>query len=128
MLRKLVAIALSWLLGTSCFLSPSTANAQASLTGQWTRLQDFPVIPIDSHLLPSGKVMMWGRPGNQGYLWDPTTQAITALPDVGYDVFCAGHAFLADGRLLAGISWTTSDLRTPECTTRRRMPGRGRPT
>ncbi|NPC57514.1 galactose oxidase-like domain-containing protein [Caenimonas soli] len=100
MLRKLAAAALSCLLGTACFLSPGTANAQASLTGAWTRLQDFPVIPIDSHLLPSGKVMMWGRPGDQGYLWDPTTQAITALPVAGYDVFCAGHAFLADGRLL----------------------------
>ena len=44
--------------------------------------------------------MMWGRPGNQGYLWDPATQAITALPNAGYDLFCAGHAFLADGRLL----------------------------
>jgi hypothetical protein len=100
MLRKLVAAALSCLLGTASFLSPSTATAQASLTGAWTRLQDFPVIPIDSHLLPSGKVMMWGRPGNQGYVWDPTTQAITALPVAGYDVFCSGHAFLADGRLL----------------------------
>ena len=46
MLRKLVAAALSCLLGTASFLSPSTANAQASVTGQWTRLQDFPVIPI----------------------------------------------------------------------------------
>ena len=121
MLRKIVAAALSCLLGTASFLSPSTANAQASLTGQWTRLQDFPVIPIHSHLLPSGKVMMWGRPGNQGYLWDPATQAITALPDAGYDVFCAGHAFLADGRLLVAGGHIAGQRRA--CERQRVRPG-----
>ncbi|GAB2581586.1 hypothetical protein GCM10027034_11210 [Ramlibacter solisilvae] len=98
MSRKIVAAALSCLVGMAAFLSPGAANAQT--TGQWTRLQDFPVIPIHSHLLPNGKVMMWGRPGNQPYLWDPSSQAITALPGAGYDIFCAGHALLADGRLL----------------------------
>ena len=44
--------------------------------------------------------MMWGRPGNQGYLWDPATQSTHRDDDAGYDMFCAGHALLADGRML----------------------------
>ena len=82
---------------------PNLANAQVTepaQVGQWARLKDFPVIPIHNHLLPNGKLMIWGRPGNQAYMWDPLTEGLTTLPGVGYDVFCAGHAYLADGRLL----------------------------
>lgn len=103
MLRHLFTAALSCLLGASAFLAPSPSNAQTtdpSVRGLWTRLQDLPLIPIHNHLLPNGKIAMWGRDGgNQGYLWDPVTQAITALPGVDYDLFCTGHVWLADGRL-----------------------------
>jgi hypothetical protein len=103
MLRHLFTAALSCLLGASAFLAPGPSNAQTtdpSVRGQWTRLQDLPLIPIHNHLLPNGNIAMWGRNGgNQGYLWDPVTQAITGLPVVDYDLFCTGHAWLADGRL-----------------------------
>ena len=97
--RKLNA-GLSCLLALS-FLSPLAANAQTSLTGQWTKLTNLPVFPVHNHLLPNGKLMLWGRNAiTDLYSWDPATQGLTQLPGVGYDVFCAGHAFLADGRLL----------------------------
>jgi hypothetical protein len=38
--------------------------------------------------------------GDNSNLWDPATDALTPLPKAGYNIFCAGHSFLADGRLL----------------------------
>ncbi|HSV36094.1 MAG TPA: galactose oxidase-like domain-containing protein [Ramlibacter sp.] len=98
--RKFFAAVLSCLLGAAALVAPGPATAQASSTGAWSRLQDLPVIPIHHQLLPTGKVMMFGRPGDQPYLLDPVTQALSTTPNAGYDLFCAGHAFLADGRML----------------------------
>jgi hypothetical protein len=79
-----------------CNLSPMPAHAQT--TGQWAKLTNLPIIPIHDHLLPNGKVLMWGRSGAR-IIWDPATQAISSPADPGYDQFCAGHTYLADGRL-----------------------------
>lgn len=73
--------------------------AQASVTGQWTRLQDLPFAPVHNVLLPNGRILLIGRDRSQA-LWDPVTQAVSSLPSTGYDLFCAGHGYLADGRLL----------------------------
>ena len=61
-------------------------------------------------MLPTGFVLIYagdtqsdqipGIPGNTQHLWDPSTGTLTATPGTGYDVFCSGHAFLGDGRLL----------------------------
>jgi len=53
-------------------------------------------------LLPTGKVMMWPGAtvsGDDPRLWDPATATVTTLIKSGYDLFCTGHSFLADGRL-----------------------------
>lgn len=78
--------------------------------GQWSAPIPFGFVAIHTHVLPTGEVMYWEDrhlPGDPEHaaigeirLWNPTTGAITTpamLP--GYDVFCAGHSFLADGRL-----------------------------
>lgn len=94
---------LSCLVGVWCFLSPVIANAQANPadTGQWVKLNSTPFVSIHSNVLPDGKVLMWGRDASGGLpLWDPGTQAIIPVPGAGYDVFCAGHALLPDGRLI----------------------------
>jgi hypothetical protein len=47
--------------------------------------------------------MIWpgdqGISGNDPRAWDPANQSISTLTPPGYDLFCAGHSFLADGRL-----------------------------
>jgi hypothetical protein len=77
--------------------------------GQWGAVQSWPVVPIHMHLLPTGKVMFWDRhdDGAGGIggddtprLWDPTTGISSTLSMPDYDLFCSGHSFLADGRLL----------------------------
>lgn len=92
---------LSCLVGAWCLLAPIAANAQASSTGQWTKLINLPAIPVHDQLLPNGKVMMWGRVATGDLMtWDPATQAVATIPGTAYDLFCAGHSFLSDGRLL----------------------------
>jgi hypothetical protein len=76
---------------------------------------------VHAALLPTGKVIFWGlvppRYGNESeaYLWDPTKgygpesfkRVTPPLVDVDGDgraertpIYCAGHAYLPDGRLL----------------------------
>jgi hypothetical protein len=81
------------------------------------------ILAVHAALLHTGKVLMFGgsehvldprlrsiddpRVDNTR-LWDPATGAVTAVhspqppPAHLYDLFCCGHALLADGRLLVG--------------------------
>jgi hypothetical protein len=47
--------------------------------------------------------MIWpgdsGISGSDPRLWDPTTATVSSLTPPGYDIFCSGHAFLANGNL-----------------------------
>ena len=75
------------------------------------------ILAVHAALLPDGKVLYFG--GSQHLydntihsvndprldntrLWDPQTGAVKRIPSPFplYDLFCCGHAFLADGRLL----------------------------
>lgn len=102
---------------------PGVAQAAAdpATNGQWSRLIDLPNVPIHAHVLPTGKVLFWGRRQTPGstvfatlnehlcapFIFDPGTQKShptktqPALADaIGVNLFCSGHAFLPDGRLL----------------------------
>ena len=57
-----------------------------------------PVIQLHLHLLPDGRVLSWGEEGAP-QLWDPATGDFTAAPSPSL-LFCSGHDFLPDGRLL----------------------------
>ena len=73
------------------------AGGQAALVGQWSAVFPAPSILIHTHLMPDGKVLIFGRTGAQ--VWDPATGGFTSVPSPSL-VFCAGHDFLPDGRLL----------------------------
>ena len=78
--------------------------AQQSVVGDWsTGPNPLPFFPVHAHTLPTGKVMIWpgdeGISGNDPRSWDPANQSVSALARPGYDLFCTGHSFLADGRL-----------------------------
>jgi hypothetical protein len=74
--------------------------------GQWGPLQNWPTVPIHMHLLPTGDVLFWDQhnaaEGWDGtpYLWDPQSQTFRTVPLPAFDLFCSGHAFTADGKLL----------------------------
>ncbi len=74
------------------------------VVGRWSTSPRLPFPPIHLHLLPTGKVMMWPGEeisGDNSILWDPATETVTAaLAFSGFDIWCSGHSFMADGRLL----------------------------
>ena len=83
-------------------LSSSTLFAQPSAQGQWSPVMTWPFKAVHTHMLPTGKVLFWDSfdLGDNARLWDPTTNAFTTLPQSGVNIFCTGHSFLPDGRLL----------------------------
>jgi len=96
--------------------------------GLWAPPMAWPLVALHMSVLPSGKVLLWTR--RMGYnddtsptaskqvrLWDPASPSTVTLvaspanaPQRGdgenapnsrnNDIFCSGHAFLPDGRLL----------------------------
>src|SRR6059036_2429651 len=75
------------------------AWSQASSIGQWSAVQTWPIVSVHTHVLPTGKVMFYPY-GDDARLWNPADNSITTLPRAGYNIFCTGHSFIADGRLL----------------------------
>ena len=81
-------------------------DERAQVEGHWGIAIPSEVIPIHAHLLPTGKVMYWDRHGEDGgwdpnpRLWDPILETISESATTEYELFCSGHSFLADGRLL----------------------------
>jgi galactose oxidase len=106
--------------------APFTFVVESSaLRGHWGPVLKFRNAAIHAHLLPSGRVLMWGRRDRPTqtldehectpFVWDPadptnpgdptTAQTIDTPPPTladgsGVNLFCSGHAFVPDGRLL----------------------------
>jgi galactose oxidase len=94
--RRLVG--LSSLVGVG-FMGVWSALAQDPATvGQWSPVMTWPCRAIHAHVLPTGKVLFWDTSGNPK-LWDPVTNATSNARNSGLNIFCSGHAFLADGQL-----------------------------
>ncbi len=91
--------------------------------GQWSALINLPNVPIHTHVLPTAKLLFWGRRNppaqanfkslNQqethAFIWDPANPGGGARPTGNQptdshgnpiNLFCSGHTFLEDGRLL----------------------------
>jgi hypothetical protein len=89
--------------------------ATASSVGQWSAVQSWPVQATHSHLLPTGKVLFypaWSQ-GDTPYVWDPSTGGLVGSALPGYNIFCSGHAFLADGRLFVAGGHVANDVGLP---------------
>ena len=92
--------------------TPVTVQAlpPAAFSGQWGPVIDWAangadIVPLHLSLLPTGKLLAWGRMG-QPWMWtppadgDPAGAGLFREFPVDTMIFCAGHAFLPDGRLL----------------------------
>ena len=80
--------------------------------GRWQTPVTTPVVGIHVSLLPTGRVLLWGREG-ESQLWDPANPGAGFVQvSAPYEVFCSGHSFLPDGRLLVagGHSTGTSGI------------------
>jgi galactose oxidase len=88
--------------GLSCGTPAVSASVGAAgppeTTGRWSAPFPWPIIAVHLNLLPNGKVLSWGEAG-QPLIWDPRLKSFTTA-SLGTELFCSGHAFLPDGRLL----------------------------
>jgi hypothetical protein len=97
------------------------SRADPAKIGQWSAPFKLKNVAIHAHLLPTGKILYWGRRKEFGsivfatlndhscqtYVWDPasgtsseTKNQPTLKDGTTVNLFCSGHTFLADGRLM----------------------------
>ncbi len=76
-----------------------TTGGQSALVGQWSAVLSAPIVQVHLHLLYDGRVLSFGGSSAIPQLWDPATGLFTAKPSPAL-MFCSGHTFLPDGRLL----------------------------
>jgi len=84
---------------TASVVCVAPLRAQPSIEGEWTEVIDWNLEAIHTIMLPTGKTLVW-QFGTSAQLWDPVTELFSAVPTPDYNIFCAGHAWLPDGRLL----------------------------
>ncbi|WP_298582692.1 kelch motif-containing protein [uncultured Kocuria sp.] len=94
-------------------LETPPGSQDPALIGSWEVLENpLPVRAIHSTLLEDGRLLLIAGSGNDGndfaagtfkaVVWNPGDNSFTDVP-VPYDMFCAGHVTLPDGKvLLAG--------------------------
>ncbi|RII42840.1 DUF1929 domain-containing protein [Galactobacter valiniphilus] len=92
---------------------PVLPPGDPALMGSWSvSATELPVRAIHSTLLKDGRLLLIAGSGNDGnqfaagtfrsVVWNPTTGVFKQIP-TPYDMFCAGHVTLPDGKvLLAG--------------------------
>ncbi|MGZ4690735.1 MAG: galactose oxidase-like domain-containing protein [Acidimicrobiia bacterium] len=97
-------------LGTAAILAVVVV-AGAACEGTWSpTAHPSPVRAVHAALLHTGKVLLIAGSGNdpaqfaagtfKTAIYDPTTDTLRSDITTPYDMFCSGHAFLPDGRLL----------------------------
>jgi galactose oxidase len=74
------------------------AAGTSSTLGRWTAPFRWPIVGVHLHLLRTGEVFSFGKLGNPR-IWKPSTGGFVGVPST-YMMFCSGHTFLPDGRLL----------------------------
>jgi hypothetical protein len=94
----------------SVVVSLETRTPLAAL-GRWGAPITWPGIAIHAHLLRTGEVLTWGRMDGTPVLWAPGSGAPQSLSQAPADLFCSGHTFLPDGRLLGAGGHSGNDER-----------------
>ena len=97
---------------------PPAFAAGPSTSGQWSTVYAWPCVAIHLHVLPDGHVLSFADDDNPNYTVNGARLAgstktfvvdipnggapgaVTAIPNTRTNMFCSGHTFLYDGRLL----------------------------
>jgi hypothetical protein len=92
---------------------PAFSSDKATL-GEFSSVMNLPLTPVHISVLPDERVLFWGRDRftnangtavieetgkSQAYVWNLTTNPV-AVPNATTNLFCSGHSFLPDGRVL----------------------------
>jgi hypothetical protein len=105
---------------TSSPVDVSALSAEAA-TGRWGPVVNWDIVPLHMNLLPSGKILAWGKtdvpPDTMGMprLWDPAAGSPSSAPMIMVDtmLFCAGHTLMPDGRLMVSGGHLKDDRGIP---------------
>lgn len=108
-------------------------QAQAQTEGSWTAPTAWPIVAVHAHLTPQGKVMFYPY-SDDPREWDPANPGVvTAVTKVGYNIFCTGHSWMADGRLFVtgghrrnGYGLPEASIFNPANNTWQRLPDMNR--
>lgn len=84
--------------------------------GHWERLPDLDLFVVHAAVLHTGRVLLWSGTAEvgdplQSRVWDPATDARTNQA-YAEDLFCSGHAFLPDGRLVVAGGAPAGSMRS----------------
>lgn len=74
----------------------------ASTIGRWTGPVELGLVAVKMIQLYTGKILMYrgeDAGGSSAVVWNPTTNTTKPVP-LNTNIFCSGHAQLADGRIL----------------------------
>jgi galactose oxidase len=102
MTRRVVIVAAVLFLASLQLVAQTTGPAAF---GQWGPVFRWPVVAIHLHVLPDGHVLSWERKDTvlttETWLWDPKApEDFKKVMNPFASVFCSGHTFLPDGKLL----------------------------
>lgn len=92
--------------GTSTTVTLRALPPEAT-SGDWDPPVAWDIVPLHMTLLPTGKVLAWGKLESNGTmsmprLWDPANGLPGAARMIPVDtmLFCSGHTLMADGRVM----------------------------
>jgi hypothetical protein len=105
--------------------SPVTVSAllAEATTGKWGQLVQWDIVPLHMSLMPSGKILAWGKTEisdtmGMPRIWDPAAGPPTGAQMLMTDsmLFCAGHNLMPDGRLMVSGGHLMDDRGTATTT------------
>jgi hypothetical protein len=93
-------------------LSATSVTGPSEEVGSWSEPFTWVDVAVHLSVLPTGKVISWGE-DYAPQIWDPETGSFTPVPSP-INVFCSGHAYLGDGRLLVSGGHIARDRGFPD--------------
>jgi DNA-binding beta-propeller fold protein YncE len=85
--------------GLLFLIGASSLPAQPSVVGQWSAVENWPIVSVHTVALPSGEVLFYPY-SDDIRLWNPSTSQVTSLSGIGNNPFCSAATVMADGRVL----------------------------
>jgi hypothetical protein len=73
-------------------------SSNLAVVGQWSSVYSLPAVAVNLVLLENNKVLFY-QDGSSATVWDYVKNSFNSVP-LSVDLFCSGHALLADGRVM----------------------------